>query len=291
MASTQEPANSPGSAPGPATPTASSTPGLQASTLPGDTTPTYLNDVAPVDIGALLRSLLTKDDIRLIISNIEELHRRELQGVRGKISTITTRLDVREAAATLVETRLAQLESGQVTHEAELLGMQLQIEGMEDRSCRNNLRLREIPESDGPEDLMQVVTDIFRSLLDLPDSATLKLDWAHRALGPRSTDPAKPRDVLCRLHYYSQKEEIMRKAWQVGPVTYREATVQILPDLSRSTLCRRTIKRPLLDALRTEGHTYRWAYLFYLVRKELNHLPCIATMTSQSSSPFSRWPQ
>lgn len=71
---------------------------MQATILPRHTVPTYLNDGAQEDIGALLRSLATKDDIRLIISNIEELHRRELQKVRGEISTINTRFDAGEVA-------------------------------------------------------------------------------------------------------------------------------------------------------------------------------------------------
>lgn len=108
---------------------------------------------------------------------------------------------------------------------------------MGDRSRRNNLRLRGIPEATGPEDLVETVTAIFHKLLDSPPPS-LEIDRVHRTLGPKSTDPSRPCDVLCRLHRYAKKEVILRRAWELGDLDFDGANIQILPDLSRATLLR-----------------------------------------------------
>lgn len=71
---------------------------------------------------------------------------------------------------------------------------------MKDRSRCNNLQLRGIPEATGPENLAATVKAIFQRLLETPQTA---MDRVHRTLGPRSTYPARPCNVLCRLHRYT----------------------------------------------------------------------------------------
>lgn len=65
---------------------------------------------------------------------------------------------------------------------------------------------------------------------------------------------------MCRLHRYLQKEAILRCAWDHGDVDRDGAQVRILPDLSRATLKRRAMLRPLLDLAKQKGFTYRWGY-------------------------------
>lgn len=131
---------------------------------------------------------------------------------------------------------------------------------MEDRSRRNNLRLRGLPEATGLEDLADMAVAIFRSLpgIELPER--IELDRIHRALGPKPTDPQRPRDVVCRVHHYVHKELILRKAWESEDPELDGATVKILPDLSRATLQRRAILKPLLDLAKRKEATYRWGY-------------------------------
>lgn len=44
----------------------------------------YLLDGIPVEIGELFHSLPTKDDLKAMVANVEETHRRELQEVRRR---------------------------------------------------------------------------------------------------------------------------------------------------------------------------------------------------------------
>lgn len=53
---------------------------------------------------------------------------------------------------------------------------------------------------------------------------------------------------------------ILRKAWEHGAVEFDGATIKLLPDLSRATLQRRAMLRPLLDLARRQDCTYRWGY-------------------------------
>lgn len=206
-----------------------------------------------------LEILPTRADIEAMILRIEEAHSRDIQEVKADLHTVENRVTSGEARISTLEERMQALEQSQQTHSLEAQEMQLHLEEMEDRSCRNNLRLRGIPEAMGQEDLAAMAAAIFRDLLDDPPP-NLEIDRIHRTLGPKSTDPARPRDVLCRLHCYTQKETLLRKAWDKGDVEFDGAHIQILLDLSRATLQRRAMLKPLLELARSKGCTYRWGY-------------------------------
>lgn len=131
-------------------------------------------------------------------------------------------------------------------HAAESQEIQLHIEEMEDCSRRNNLRLMGFPEATGQEHLAETVTAIFHRLLEAPPPA-LEIDREHHTLGPKSADPSRPHDVLCRLHRYAQKEIILHNAWNHGDIDFDGTHIQILPDLSRATLQRRAMLKPALE--------------------------------------------
>lgn len=169
---------------------------------------------------------------------------------------------------TSLENWVLALERSRDQHREAAVSLQLYLEDMEDRSRRSNLRLRGIPEDAEAEDLDALVRDMFRTILEDPE-ADIILDRAHRALGPRSPDPARPRDVVCRLHRYAQKEDILHRAWDFGDLEVSGSRIKILPDLSGATLKRRALLRPLLELARQKGCTYRWGYpLAVTFRKE-----------------------
>lgn len=200
----------------------------------------------PDDIRSILQSLPTKADIEGLILRIEEAHSRDIQEVRADLHALTDRVDSGEATISSLTHRIEALECSQESQDATAVDLQLHLEDLEDRSRRNNLRLRGIPEATGVEDLSATVTAIFQEVMG-PSPPSVELDRVHRILGPKSPDPARPRDVLCRIHHYNQKELILRRAWEHGAVEFDGATIKILPDLSRATLLRRAMLRPLLD--------------------------------------------
>lgn len=169
----------------------------------------------------------------------------------------------------LLMNRIEALERSQESQDATAIDLQLHLEDLEDRSRRNNLRLRGIPEATGAEDLAATVSAIFQIILG-PTPPSVEMDRVHRTLGPKSTDPVRPRDVLCRIHHYNQKELILRRAWEQGTVEFDGATIKVLPDLSRATLQRRAILRTLLDLSRRQDCTYQWGYPLAVSFRKMN---------------------
>lgn len=60
------------------------------------------------------------------------------------------------------------------------------------------------------EDLPTMLQTLFNSILGLPPANKIELDRAHRALRPRGPSSA-PRNVICRVHYFTVKEDILHK--------------------------------------------------------------------------------
>lgn len=222
--------------------------------------PPHLGTGVDAELRSILQALPTKADIAALIATVEATHRTEMKAVRAEVSALATRMKSGESSLTALEHRMTLLEDTQDAQTEALQDQWLRLEEMEDRSRRNNLRLRGLPEATGPEDLADTAVAIFRSLpgIDLPEQ--IELDRIHRALGPKSADPLRPRNVVCRVHHYVHKEQILRKAWESDDPELDGATIKILPDLSRATLQRRAILKPLMDLARRKGATYRWGY-------------------------------
>lgn len=153
--------------------------------------------------------------------------------------------------------RIAQLEKGHVAFQECLAEMQLQAEDFENRSCRNNLQIQGLPKATGPENLQETILAILKRVLSPDPPATMEFDWVHRALGPKPQDPDRPRDVICRLHRYSQKDQVLRAAWSRDQIEFDGAPISIFPDVSRATLQRQAMLKPLLEKLRRAALPYR----------------------------------
>ncbi|XP_077319612.1 uncharacterized protein LOC143942237 [Lithobates pipiens] len=225
--------------------------------------------VLPDDLRRILQALPTradfealpsKADIELLIARVEEAHARDIQEVRGDIQALSVRVDSGATSLQSLTQRVLELERTGTVQQAAITDLCLHTEDLEDCSRRNNLRLRGIPEATGSEDLEATVVAIFHKILAVTPAPMVELDRVHRTLGPKPTDPERPRDVLCRVHRYSQKEMILRRAWEHGEVNFDGAVVKVLPDLSRATLQRRALLRLALELSRRRGCTYRWGY-------------------------------
>lgn len=149
-------------------------------------------------------ALPTKSDIEALISWVEEAHACDIQEIRAELQTITERVDTGETSISALAQWVDSLEHSQESQATTAVELQLRLEDLEDRSHRNNLRLRGLPEATGAEDLEATVMAIFQQVLGAPPPS-LELDRVHRSLGPRSADPDRPRDVICRVHRYTQK--------------------------------------------------------------------------------------
>lgn len=99
------------------------------------------------DLCAILQALPTKSDIEALILRIEEAHSRDIHEVRTELHSVADRVTSGEVTSLMA--RVQALEWTCESHWLEAQEMQLHLEEMEDRSLRNNLRLRGIPEATG----------------------------------------------------------------------------------------------------------------------------------------------
>ncbi|KAG8580053.1 hypothetical protein GDO81_007107 [Engystomops pustulosus] len=216
------------------------------------------------DIKSLLSSLPTKEDISLFASQILAECRQEFASLRSDVTSLTSRVDDLEQAQSSTAMSLESIQDMIQQHHAQLHALQQHMDDIENRSRRNNLRIKGLPESVQPATLFSTITEILNGILGRPPNTPIEIDRAHRALRPLDLNAQIPRDVVCRIHFYSLKEQILLKLRNQKQVTFQGTSIKILPDLSRYTLAQRAAVRPLLDMLKEHNLPYRWGFPFAL---------------------------
>uniref|UniRef100_A0A8C5R114 LINE-1 type transposase domain-containing protein 1 n=1 Tax=Leptobrachium leishanense TaxID=445787 RepID=A0A8C5R114_9ANUR len=137
--------------------------------------------------------------------------------------------------------------------------LEIQMEDMSNRTRRNNLRIRGLPEGAGEGSLSDLICDLLRPLApDLPDHAWI-LDRAHRALRARRPDEERPRDVIVRFLHYSTKELVLRNN-RGASISYEGTPILLFQDLTPTTLQRRREWKPVADLLRAHKIQFAWGH-------------------------------
>lgn len=131
---------------------------------------------------------------------------------------------------------------------------------LEDRSRRNNVKLRGVPETVPPGDLPKYAKDLIHTII--PDAAPrdIIIDRIHRIAKPSHLAASVPRDVLMRIHFFHIKEKMMSEARSKGPLPRPYDGIQIFPDLSKYTLQQRRKLNPITKGLSNHKIQYKWRY-------------------------------
>ncbi|CAH2330097.1 Hypothetical predicted protein, partial [Pelobates cultripes] len=125
-----------------------------------------------------------------------------MEGINQRTEIIENRLHSQEQShLDLVET-VKELQK-QVHQQAEKLA------DAEDRSRRNNLRIRGIPDNIDSLELQSYFQTMVKSALPTAKNTDLLLDRIHRLPKPGNAPAAAPKDVIVRFHYYHIKEEFL----------------------------------------------------------------------------------
>ncbi|CAH2282126.1 Hypothetical predicted protein [Pelobates cultripes] len=159
---------------------------------------------------------LTRRDMQGFLADFKQSVAEELD---KRICPILEGMADLSARAQAAEAKMADTEEIVQAHGSEILHLRDQLRSLEDtnedlnnRTRRNNIRVRGVPESVSPDLLTDTLTEAFQHLLPEATTADLLMDRAHRALRAPSTNAAVPRDIVVRLHFYHIKERIMRAA-------------------------------------------------------------------------------
>uniref|UniRef100_A0A8C5PN54 Uncharacterized protein n=1 Tax=Leptobrachium leishanense TaxID=445787 RepID=A0A8C5PN54_9ANUR len=207
-------------------------------------------------IERLLADMPTRADIQSLVAEVREKLQQDIAEVRGEVSIMDTRL-----------TRLEQVAN--TPHEAAITGslqhseVWRRIDDLDNRSRRQNLRIRGVPEE--VSDAHIYLPGLFNHLLGSERVTAADLPRAHRALRPPPTSSTMPpRDLICFFADFSLKEAIYLKARACRTWSYDGGTIEIFYDISPTTLQARRALRPVTQALSEAQIPYRWGYPFSL---------------------------
>lgn len=175
-------------------------------------------------IQQMLQSLPTKANILALKEDFTSTLRSELAYLTQKVEDMATKVNTLDSVTQDQSQCLAELERSHVQMATRISSMQLRMEDQKDRHCRNNLRIRCIPEDAPTSDLRSVVQAILNTILERPLTEPIELDRVHHVFLQRGADASSCRDMLCRVYFYTPKENILCKAWQSQGVEYEGTT-------------------------------------------------------------------
>lgn len=87
--------------------------------------------------------------------------------------------------------------------------MRAKMADLEDRSRRNNIKLRGVPESILPVDLPRYAKELIHLVIPEASPRDAIIDRIHRIAKPSHLAASVPRDVLMRVHFYQTKEKLL----------------------------------------------------------------------------------
>ncbi|CAH2220705.1 Hypothetical predicted protein [Pelobates cultripes] len=188
---------------------------------------------------------------------------RHISGIKEDLEALNTRATQAESDITLLQSTSSQHGQDIYYLSDKIQYLEDSLEDLNNRSRRNNIRIRGLPEAVDADAILPTLRDLFHTIL--PDSTEQECDIerAHRALRPLALNPTSPRDVIVRMQHFATKEKIMA-ATRASPPKYGASTLAFFQDLAPSTLKKRRDLKPLTMALTKKGLKYRWGHPFKL---------------------------
>lgn len=191
-----------------------------------------------------------------IQSNIE----RALKSTQDRITQVEERTEA-------VETKVGELVKAHNnmvdnSHEnmTEMQKLKDKIADLEDRSRRNNVKIRGIPESVSPPELINYLQTLFKKILPSVTKHDLLIDRAHRLIKPHFLPAATPRDVIARIHFFHVKDMLMAAARKLKELPEPFSSFAIYADISQATANRRREFRQVTETLRAQQIKYTWGH-------------------------------
>uniref|UniRef100_A0AAV2MGX8 Pentraxin (PTX) domain-containing protein n=1 Tax=Knipowitschia caucasica TaxID=637954 RepID=A0AAV2MGX8_KNICA len=130
------------------------------------------------------------------------------------------------------------------------------LDDLEGRSRCNNIKIVGIPEGEEKGRPTEFVTSLIPKLLEQGNLAKqVIVDRAHRVPMPRATSTQRPRSIIARIHFYQEKEMLLRLSRQ-NQLVYNGARIFIYPDYTADVMTQRRGFRDVMQALREKEVTF-----------------------------------
>uniref|UniRef100_A0A3P9J4Q2 L1 transposable element RRM domain-containing protein n=1 Tax=Oryzias latipes TaxID=8090 RepID=A0A3P9J4Q2_ORYLA len=128
---------------------------------------------------------------------------------------------------------------------------------LENRSRRQNIRIVGIGEGIEANDTNKFVARFLGEVLGEENfNRAILIDKAHRSLAPKPRIGEKPRSIIARLHYLSDKEKIMSLSRAKGKLSFEGSPVHIFPNVSPEVGRQRAAFNQVKAKLRSAGILY-----------------------------------
>lgn len=118
----------------------------------------------------------------------------ELRELRRDIYSVGERVDDLENQTTARDEEVSQLQQKVLRLRDQQLDLQAHAEDLENRSRRNNICIRAVPQGLEEQDIEAFVMDLFRYILGGSPDLAIKLDRTHQ-VGLRRSPKAPPPDI------------------------------------------------------------------------------------------------
>lgn len=161
----------------------------------------------------------------------EKLFKKDKAAVHSDMSHLLERVEETEKRQ---DSQAAAIKELQITMKRLALAHRsslYKLEDFENRNCRNNLRISGLPEATKDSDLEPMIRGILNTILRKSVTDPLRFDRVHMALRPCNLTTDLPRDVVCHLHYFEQKNAIVIKLCGTPSIDFDGATLSVFPDL------------------------------------------------------------
>lgn len=213
-----------------------------------------LGDEDALNVGAM-RQLLSQ-----FKSEVAADFRAMLQSCQKSVDELGERTDHLETKMGEVVGSHNDLINSHDALQAEVLALRDKVSDLEDRSRRNNLKIRGIPETVSASELHSFTVDLFKKLLPTAQTLDLLIDRIHRLPKSKNAPEGAPRDVLMRIHYFHIKEALLRAARPSAESAAALGDLQLYGDLSQATLAKRRSFHQVTSSLRKANISYRWGF-------------------------------
>lgn len=235
-----------------------------------------------------MQNLPTREGFESLALHVDTALRGELTGLKQEMTDVTARVSTLEVNATDISHSVSSIQTAQTEVADKVTPLMLLLDDLENCNRRCNIRIKRLPEATLQADLKATVSAIFNTLLEHPPDTCIAIDRVHRTLGPRKDSEDRPRDVLCCIHSYSIKEDILQRAWSRDPIEFDGAQIFLLPDVSQRTLQMHCCMKPLLEKFGKLGTTYKWGHPFHSIARIIAFILCDTLQSFQLNSVLLR---
>lgn len=208
---------------------------------------------------AVVEKLLDKilDSINKRFDLLDE----KLEILTNNQAALTNRVEEVENQGSDHERRISALE--EKLNETQRINERLsaKVNDLEGHSRRNNIKIVGIPEGEESGRPTEFVTGLIPKLFGASNfPKTVTVDRAHRVPLPRrNMDAKRPRTIIARIHFYQEKEQLLRLS-RNQELVYNGLRVFVFPDYTAEVTAQRRAFREVMNILREKKIAFTLRY-------------------------------